>query len=127
MKYKILVLIGLLFITACTRLQNPVTNDRLAAIESTYGIALSAAVAYRNIRLCKKGEVATLTNVCSYRDIIIKMQIADTKAQDAIANAKRYIAEHPFLDTFDILSLAQRAVSEFQGIQTAYGIGKPNG
>lgn len=125
--YKALVLIGLLLITACARLQNPVNNDRLAAIESTYGIALSGAVAYRNLRMCKKGEIATLTNICSYRDVIIKMQIADVKAQDAIANAKRYIAEHPFLDAFDILSLAQKAVSEFQGIQTAYGIGKPNG
>lgn len=105
-----------------TRFENPVTIDRLANIESAYGIALSAAVAYRNIRLCKKNEDPTPLNICSKRNVILQLQSADRSAQVALTNARAFVKEHPYLDAFDVLNAAQQAVSTFQAISYSYGV-----
>lgn len=105
-----------------THFDNPVTKDRLANIESAYGIALSAAVAYRNLRMCKKNEDATPLNICAKRSIIIKLQNADRSAQVALVNARQFIADHPLLDAFDVLNAAQQAITTFQTINASNGI-----
>ena len=74
-KLSIIICFGLL--TACSTIPNPATINQLATLESTYGIALSSAVAYRNLRMCKKSENPTPLNICAKRYIIIKLQDAD--------------------------------------------------
>lgn len=102
-------------IGACQSFPNPVTTDRLANIESAYGIALSAAVAYRNACANK-----SIPRTC--RSIVVELQAADRAAQSALVTARSFIKEHPFLDAFDVISAAQQAVSTFQTISTVYGV-----
>lgn len=127
MKKIIGILILGLVLTACAfnplgSVQNPINDNRLAAIESSYGIALSAAVAYRNTRLCKKNEQTTLTNVCAYRSVILKLQAADRTAQAALKNARKFIKDNPRLDAFSVINAAQQAVTVFQTVQSEYGV-----
>ena len=125
MKRIIGILILGLALTGCAAfgsIKNPITADRLAAIESSYGIALSAAVAYRNTRLCKKNEQATLSNVCAYRSVILKLQAADRVAQRSLIDARKFIRENPTLDAFSVINVAQQAVTTFQTIQAEYGV-----
>lgn len=123
------ILILGLFLSGCATgfnpfgsIQNPINNNRLAEIESSYGIALSAAVAYRNTRLCKKTEQASISNVCAYRSVILKLQAADRNVQTALMNARKFIRENPTLDAFSVISVAQQALVGFQAIQAEYGV-----
>lgn len=128
MKKIIIALFLTLTLTACAVFQNPLytgTSDgrsRLAAIESSYGIALSVAVAYRNTRLCKKGEVATYINVCAYRAVILELQAADREAQRALVSARAFLRNNPTVDAFQVLSIAQNSVIFFQNVLAAHGI-----
>lgn len=129
MKRIIGILVLGLFLSGCASgfnpfgsIKNPINSDRLAAIESSYGIALSAAVAYRNTRLCKKNEQASISNVCAYRSVILKLQAADRSAQIALTKARKFIIENPTLDAFSVINAAQQAVTVFQTVQSEYGV-----
>lgn len=105
-----------------TSFQNPVSLNDLGGIESTYGIALSAAVAYRNLPLCKTGTIATATNVCAQRSIIVKMQQADKTTESAIQAANAFVAANPTLNATSVIAVAQSALAGFQAIEATYGI-----
>lgn len=119
---KLLIITLAFCLTACATFTNPVNTTRLAQIESAYGIALSGAVAYRNLRLCRRGEVATATNICAYRHVIIKLQQADMIAQSALRDARIFVQDNPTVSAFDVLRVAQNAVSTFQQIMITYGV-----
>ncbi len=127
MKKLIGIILLSLALTGCgqfnpfSAITNPITANRLAAIESSYGIALSAAVAYRSQRLCKKDEIATIENICAYRSVILQLQAADLKAQAALRVARNYTKD-PTINAFDALNAAQTAVSVFQQLQVQYGV-----
>lgn len=125
-------LIGIILVSfalsSCTLFQpftNPVNQNRLAAIESSYGIALTAAVAYRNLRICKKDEVASYDNVCAYRSVIVQLQQADLKAQVTLGTARAIVKDNKnksTLTAFDALNNAQTAVSLFKDLSAQYGV-----
>lgn len=102
--------------------QNPLNTNRLAAAESAYGIALSAAVAYRSLPLCKAGTNATLANVCARRDVVIKMQAADKIAQVSLKTASQFVRANPTLDATSLISAVESAVSAFREIQAKEGV-----
>ncbi len=123
MKKLISIFCLITFITACSTIPNPINTNRLAEIESTYGIALTIAVAYRNTRLCKRTEVVTLTNFCAYRSVILKLQDADKKAQIALIAARKIVRENPSdLNALDVLNIAEDAVYTFQEIEKLNGV-----
>lgn len=119
---KIIILFLALALTACASIRNPITTNQLAVVESTYGVALSIAVAYHNTRLCKKTETPSLSNICAQRAIILKLQAADRQAQAALVKARLFIRNNPTLDAFAVIQAAQDAVDLFRGIEAQYGI-----
>lgn len=115
----------LLFVSACAdigRFSNPINTNRLAAIEASYGIALSAAVAYRNMRLCRKNETATITNPCAYRYVIVQLQTTNAKIQGALIKARQFVRENQTLGFFTAVSAAQEGLTELEAIIDTYGV-----
>jgi|HubBroStandDraft_2_1064218.scaffolds.fasta_scaffold00003_43 hypothetical protein len=123
---KLLALLLLPAVGGCALLsgeiQNPINYNQLGGVESAYGIALSAAVAYRNLPLCRTGTVSTVTAVCAQRSIILKLQAADLTAENAIQAANAFVAANPTLSASAVITAAESALAGFQAIEAAYGI-----
>lgn len=129
MRRLIVALIAGLLVTGCTSgsvfqggtsltapVNNPVSRNNLAQVESAYGIALTAAVAYRRLPLCKAGETASLTRLCAQRGVILTLQAADRQARVAVVAARDFVRNHPTLNAVDILILAKNAVDQFRAV-----------
>ena len=121
MKKAIVICLGL-SLSACASINNPITLNEIGGMESAYGIALSAAVAYRSLPLCKTGFTATLTNVCAQRSIIVKLQAANRGVIVAVHAARDFVVNNPTLDPTTVISTAQRALSGLQAIEATYNI-----
>lgn len=100
---------------------NPVTPLSLYDIKATYAIAQAGAEAYiqryRDGFRCTKTRLESVTNLCSRRSIVVKIQTADQKAQIALGKADTFIANNPTIDASSVISAAQLAVSAFDDIQ----------
>ena len=107
---------ALVLVSACTTLQNPLTPTRLAAIESSYGIALSAAVGYRNA--CARKALPS-----SCRGIVAHMQSASRVAQARVLELRAFVRNNPELDAGALIAAAQSSVQAFRDIQAVYGVG----
>lgn len=114
-------LIGLfaaLSLSACATvgasIPNPLGAGQLTTIESAYGVALSAAVAYK--QLCVNRTIPP-----SCRTIVVQMQNAAYKAQGAIV-AARGVAKNPTLNAISAIAAAQQALADFQAVQNANGV-----
>ncbi len=103
---------------ACATVKNPITSSQLATIESSYGVVLSGAVAYRNRPRCTKMALESVSNICARRSIVLRMQAADRTAQVALGRARAFVTNNPTLDASSLLQAAQDAVSIFAAIQT---------
>lgn len=120
----ILLTLVAMFLTSCATppqqlatLVNPSGIKQLAVIESTYGVALAGALAYRNRPRCTKTRLESLTNLCARRSIVVKLIEADRVAQITIDNAALFISRNPTLDASSMLYAATRAVSIFSNIR----------
>lgn len=116
------ILILAMALSGCASINNPITLNEIGGMESAYGIALSAAVAYRSLPLCKTATVATVTNVCAQRSIIVKLQTANKSVIVAIHAARDFVANNPTLDPATVIGTAQRAIAGLQAIEAAYNI-----
>lgn len=105
---------------------NPVTNNRIYDIEAGYGVVLTAAKVYvdnyRAGKRCTVQKPESLTNLCSRRSVVIKIQQADANAQVAIAKAKGFILRNPTLDPSSVLDAAQTAVDTLRTINAQNGV-----
>jgi len=117
---KRFLVIGLLVFSlgACATVKNPITSSQLATIESSYGVVLSGAVAYRNRPRCTKTALESVSNICARRSIVVRMQQADAAAQVALGRARAFVRDNPTLDASSLLQAAQDAVAVFAQIQT---------
>jgi uncharacterized membrane protein len=106
----------------CATIQNPVNTTQLAQVESAYGVALSIAVAYRNLPLCKTGNPTSLTNICAKRSVVVKLQSADRDAQIAMVSARQFVRNNPTLSAASVIGIAQNAVATLQAIEQNEGI-----
>lgn len=101
-------------------IKNPIAPVDMASIESAYGIALAASVAYadryRAGYRCTTTNLESVSNLCSRRSIVEQLWAADLKAQDAIAKAKAFIARNPTLNAGSLIDAAQTAVAAFRDI-----------
>jgi hypothetical protein len=95
---------------------NPLTPTALSDVKSAYGIALAAAVAYRERPRCTKTHLESVTNLCARRSIVVKLQQADIKARAALDKADMFIADNPTLNAGSVIQAASLAVSAFQGV-----------
>jgi ABC-type uncharacterized transport system substrate-binding protein len=111
-----------LALSGCATIRNPVNVSQLAAIESAYGVALSLAVAYRDLPLCRTGTLPGLRNVCAKRSVVVRLQRADRDAQIALAAARSFVKANPTLSAASVLAVAQNAVSALQAVETNEGL-----
>lgn len=115
---RLIVLILAGSLAACGTVQNPLNQTDLATAEAGYGVALSFAVAYRHLPLCKTGTTATLSNACAQRSVIVKLQQANSAVKSALKAARA-----PTVSAATMLVL-QGALAAFQQIEANYGIGQ---
>lgn len=101
--------------------KNPVTSVSMYDLKATYTIAQAGAVAYidryRQGHRCTKTALESVTNLCSRRSIVIKLQNADRVAQVALGRADAFIRDNPTIDASSVISAAQSAVGAFYEIQ----------
>jgi len=100
---------------------NPVTPTSLYDVKATYAIAQAGVDTYvqryRDGFRCTKTRLESVTNLCSRRSIVIKMQKADSNAQIALGQAEAFVFNNPMLDASSVISAAQRAVTALYQIQ----------
>lgn len=103
-------------------LNNAVTLNTMLSVESAYGIALSGERAYKALPLCATGTVATVTNPCAKRSVIVRLQAADLKVISAIDQANTFIKNYPTVDASNVIGAASSAVSSLQSILSQNGV-----
>jgi hypothetical protein len=100
---------------------NPVTPMSLYDIKATYAIAQAGADTYvqryRDGFRCTTTKLESVTNLCSRRSIVVKMQNADRTAQIAMGRADTFISNNPTIDASAVIAAAQSAVTAFYQIQ----------
>lgn len=100
---------------------NPVGRNELAAIESGYAIALTAALAVRRLPMCKRGQEPTFSAVCVKRSVLVALQAYDRAAHAAIVTARRFVRDNPTLNAFSVLAAARQAVEDFRSAAQSAG------
>ncbi len=105
-----------------TGVANPVTNDQLAGIISSYGVTQTAAIAYMGLPRCTKANNFSATNICAKRSVKVIIQNADREASAAINAAVTFTRNNPTLDATDIISIAAASVNKFNQLAVQYGV-----
>jgi hypothetical protein len=101
---------------------NPVSNDQLAGVISSYGVAQTAAIGYMGLPRCTKTNNFSATNICSKRSVKVVIQAADREASQAINAAVAFTRANPTLDATAVINIASAAVDKFNQIETTYGV-----
>lgn len=100
--------------------QNPITNQRLYAVEQGYKAALRVAVEYRDLydrNPCPRGAHASLTNICAERPIVEKMQAVVARTRIARKVLDKFVRENPTLDPATPLRNLEDAITAFNAIK----------
>ncbi len=116
MKRLLLSIALALSLAACASINNPVSRTTIVTAESAYGVALSAAVAYR--KLCADKVIARAT--CA--PVVTKLQNADRKVQVALSNLRLFVKNNPTVDAVSLITAVKDAVDDFQAIASANGV-----
>jgi hypothetical protein len=123
MKRIILALTLSLSLAGCLppAIPNPVSPTSLYDVEATYAIAQAGVDTYiqryRDGFRCTKIKPESVTNICSRRSVVVKMQNADRVAGIALGRAEAFVRDNPMLDATSVISLAQQAVTGLYQIQ----------
>jgi hypothetical protein len=120
MKRILAILFVGILVSGCTYRDNPISRNEVAVIMSGYGVALSAAVAYRNLPLCVKGG----TKVCARRSVVVKLQEADKKVQIALIETSNFVKNYPQLSPAAYIEAAKSSIRVFQKVLVDNGIAK---
>lgn len=100
---------------------NPLGPTSLYDIKATYAIAATAAATYndryRAGNRCTKTQPESLTNLCSRRSVVLRLQRADSVATSALAKATAFVTNNPTLDASDAIAAAREAVNIFYNIK----------
>lgn len=119
MKKVFIALLLALSIGGCAlfkQYNNPITNTTVVTVERTYGVTLSAAVAYR--RLCADKVIKRST--CG--PIVAKLQAADAEVRVALEDLKDFAQEHPQLDAVSLVLALRTAVQKFEAVAIKYKV-----
>lgn len=112
---KRIAVVLLLLLANCATYNNPINTSELATAESTYGVALSIAVAYHNSCAQK-----LIPKTC--RAIVAKLQAADRKAQVLLVRARTFVKDNPTVSAITIIAAARDAVDAFTQLELQYGV-----
>lgn len=99
-----------------------VSQNQLDTARSAYdGAFLVPAVHYRELPLCKKGVVATTSNICAERAKVLKLQAADLVVQKGFDDVQVMVtAGRAGGSVVDAWNLLQSAISTATGLVAAY-------
>lgn len=100
---------------------NLVNTQSLIDIESSYGIALSAAVGYRNYCAPQGAKVMNPDPICK-RSTIVTLQDYDKKAEAAIQAARNFVKNNPNISAVTALQAASTAVADFKTALAQNGV-----
>lgn len=101
---------------------NPVTREQQAAVESSYQIAVSAALAYSRLRRCKAGETASIVNQCSQWTIVQKLKSANRIAYTQLVNLRRFMDNNQTINAIGAYNAVVAAIADFKSTAAASGI-----
>lgn len=93
---------------------NPITNNKLGAAISTYGLIDTALIAYRGLPRCTSINNFSLTNICYKRSLLLAGQDLDKKANIALNKAVDFQRDNPKLDASGYIDAAIEAVDVFK-------------
>ncbi len=128
LRFRTLLLVGLLgaVLGGCQlptlQVNSAVSRNTIFAAANTYGVALSIASGYKKLPLCRTGTVASPSNICAQRSIIVRMQAADARAVTAITNANNFVKKYPNLDATNVIQAAQQAIADYQAVISNSGV-----
>lgn len=92
---------------------NPITRERLYAAEANYAVVNDFAIAFLDLRQCRKSEVANwFANRCRPYTASVKVKIASDKVDAIFVAARRCVQNSP--DNLDCTARLQDAVSIFR-------------
>jgi hypothetical protein len=97
-------------------LANAVTLNTIYGIENAYGVAVSAANAYRALPLCRTGTVPSATNICARRSVIVRLQAAMARARLAVNRMVAFAKTYPGIDVTNVVGAARAALIDVQDI-----------
>lgn len=121
----------ILMVTSCSwisqKYQNPVNQNRLVAVESGYGIVLSAALVYKALPPCAPSETITISRLCKDAGVITQLQVADRKVQAALVAARNFVDKNPTVDASGIIQVVTDAINDFKATMAKYNIAVPQG
>lgn len=114
------LLFGALVLASCaTSIPNPVTGVDIYRVKTVYAATLELAVKYREV--CWSRSYAQLmatpglAQACrNRREVVRRIQSADSKAVVAISAADRFVQQNPTLSSASVVSAAWIAVQAFQ-------------
>lgn len=105
-------------------IQNPFNYQRLNAVEQSYKVMLNFAVTYRDLydrNPCRRGQHATLANICAERAIVVQMQTIVRRGQIARRALSRFVRDNPTLDATAAIVELERAIATFNQIASTTG------
>lgn len=97
-------------------LANAVTLNTIYGIENAYGVAVSAANAYKALPLCRTGTVPSATNICARRSVVVRLQAAMARARLAVNRMVAFAKTYPSVDLTNLVSAARAALIDVQDI-----------
>lgn len=103
-------------------LNTSASRKTLYGLTNSYGVLLTAAETYKDLPLCKTGTTTSLTNICSRRSIVDRLQAADYRAITALQNANTFISRFPTLDATNIIAAAVTAMADYQSVMNETGV-----
>lgn len=115
------LLAGLL-LTGCATVKNPISNNTLGSLISSYGLADTAVIAYAGLPRCTTTKPLSATFVCHKRSILVAAQAFDNEANAAINKAVAFQRANPTLDASSYVQAASDAFDAFKGFVTANGV-----
>jgi len=122
MKKIVGILVLSLSLASCAEFRNPISNNTLGTLISSYGLADTAVIAYRGLPRCTTTKPLSATNICHKRSILVAAQAFDAEANAAINRAVAFQRNNPTLDAASYIQAAQDAFDAFKGFVTANGV-----
>ncbi len=97
-------------------ISNAVALNTVYGVVNAYGLAVTAADAYKALPLCATGTKPSATNICAKRSVIVNLQSAMARARTAVNNLVAFQKTYPTLDITNAVSAAQTALYDVQSV-----------
>jgi hypothetical protein len=102
--------------------QNPITREQQAAVESSYQVAAAAALSYARLRRCGILERASATNLCSHWSVVEKLRSANRVAYKALVELRAFMDNNENVSAIKAFNEATAALKSFKSTAAATGI-----